>query len=107
MNFAILLLFIFKHFSETVSITGKTSFGTSFLLGLIITIVFPIASIILLITFIGIPLGIIGLSISALVMLFGALFANLIVGGFVFRLFSKNNPHRNATWQIAIIGSKS
>jgi len=99
-----LCIFVFKKFSEAVAIKTKNDFGTSLVYGLIMTIVFPIASILLLLTVIGIPLGIIGLSIAALLMLFGALYANIAVGGFIFRLFSKNAQQTQITWQIVLIG---
>ncbi|MFZ3012026.1 MAG: hypothetical protein WA060_03485 [Minisyncoccia bacterium] len=70
--------------------------------GLVTLIVLPFASILLLMTLVGIPFGIIGLLGFAIMMIFAWILTPIIVGSIVYRYFSKREVE--VSWKTILLG---
>src|SRR3989344_77950 len=91
-----------KYMSELVRNTHARTFK-EFLRGIIFLIVFPIASIILLITVIGIPLGILGLVSFVGAIIFAVLTAPIILGSLIYRSIRKQQDYE-ISWRTILLG---
>lgn len=70
--------------------------------GFLALVALPIASIILLVTVIGIPLGLLGLVAFVGMMIFVSIMTPIVVGSLVYRFFSKRDYE--VTWLTILIG---
>lgn len=70
--------------------------------GLVILVAMPIISILLLVTVIGIPLGILGLIGYVALMIFSCIVAPIILGSVVYGYFSKKD--RETSWKTILLG---
>ena len=90
-----------RYSMETVSIAINRPFyelGR----GLLVVIAMPIISVLLLITFVGIPFGILGLIGFVAMMMFAWITAPIILGSFVYKYFSKGELE--VTWKTILLG---
>jgi len=93
----------FNRYSRELVATAAAQPLMEFGRGLITIIVVPILSFILIATIIGIPLGIIGLLMLAIMLIFASLIAPIILGSVVHKLIWK--PARyEVTWRTILLG---
>jgi hypothetical protein len=71
--------------------------------GVVLLIGLPIASILLFVTVIGIPLGIIGLASFVALMVFASLMAPLLLGVLLYKWFSRSEGY-TLSWKSALLG---
>ncbi len=72
--------------------------------GLVIFIVYPIVAILLLITVVGIPLGLIGLLSFGALLLLTWIISAIVLGSILSRYFFKHEVHQ-VTWQTILLGT--
>ena len=70
--------------------------------GIVVMIVMPIASILLLVTLVGIPFGVVGLIGFIAIMLFAWIIAPIILGSVVYKYFSKKALE--VSWKTILLG---
>jgi len=100
---ALILVFALKGFSTRIIQTGISSFWRMVLNGLVLGIVLPVASIILMVTVAGIPLGVMLFVIYSAFMVFGALYAGIILGAFIMKWIQKKDEVK-LNWQAPVLG---
>lgn len=101
---SLLLALYFKRYAkELVAIATENPWGEMGR-GLVIAIVLPILSVLLLVTVIGIPLGLIGLIATAALALFVCLVAPIILGSVVHRWITKKTEY-HITWGTVLLGT--
>ena len=71
--------------------------------GLIVFAALPVISVLLLVTMVGIPFGILGLIGFVVAMLFAWIITPIIVGSIVYQYFSKGNPE--VSWKTILLGA--
>ena len=94
-----LIIHLFKPFTNTVVNFGDNKWLSSLIIGLIVTIAIPAISILLMVSLIGLPLGIILLTVFSIVFIIRVAVASMIVGGWTKSLYEKrksaNHKHTN------------
>ena len=101
--FALVLGLVFKRYTQTFVRNAMAQPLLEMGRGLIVLVVLPIASIIALVTLIGIPFGILGLLAFAILMLVSCAFASIVVGSLVHKWMFKSAEYQ-ATWQTILLG---
>ncbi|MFA5358408.1 MAG: polymer-forming cytoskeletal protein [Patescibacteria group bacterium] len=96
----LLLYFVFKKKIKEVAQYSSQKFGLDLLRGLVVMIVLPIVAVILMITIVGLPLGILAMLLYAILCILAAPVAGMILGALIFRLFTKN--YRVDHWSVVI-----
>ena len=100
---ALVLGLIFHRFALSlvlsVSDNGLTQLGRGFAT----IVLLPIASVILLFTVIGVPIGILGFLVFAILCIFGVIVSPIVIGSFVFKWFGK--PSYEVTWLTILVGA--
>ena len=100
-------LFIFWRFRRAaVSLITHAfaHFGTELLRGLILFFILPIILTIVSISIIGLPLGIVGALLYLIVLITAKVFAGILLGGWLNRVFFKR-PHEVFTLQTIVAGN--
>lgn len=96
----LIFITLFPAYSDKIVKHIKTRFGMSLLLGLAAVILIPVLALILMVTFFGIPLGILLIVLYAAMLWFVRIFALLIIGRFI--LDKTNN--KGGSYVALIIG---
>lgn len=99
----LLLGYGLPHKSATLVQEWRARFGINILWGLIFLIVAPLASILLMVTVVGAPLGLIALIFWAVLLYVGKLVAALSVGAWIQSLWTKKNSFE-PIWISATLG---
>ncbi len=100
---SLLIGMAFQRYSREIVATAALQPILEFGRGLITVIALPIISLILIATIIGIPLGVIGLLMLAIMLIFASLIAPIVLGSVVHKLIWK--PARyEVTWQTILLG---
>lgn len=100
---AFILVLLFKVFSQGVSDIANQSFFKSVLIGFLSFILLPVFFVILMISLIGLPLGILMILIYILIISLASAFAGIIIGTMVTHMLDKN-PDKKVTFPNAVIG---
>ena len=100
---ALLLGLIFRRFTQTLIERAAENPLLETGRGLIVFIVLPVASVMALVTLIGIPVGILGLITFAALMLVSSSFAAVVAGSLVHKWAFKTAQYQVA-WQTILIG---
>jgi len=99
-----LLIYLFKSFSENTVKYGTKKWIQAFLIGVITTIAIPAISIILMVSLIGFPLGIILLTIFSIIVIIRIAVASMIIGGWIRKINNRLDNNRHATFLYSVIG---
>ncbi len=98
---ALLAIFLLPKFSKNIVEFGTEKFLRSLGIGLISFIVIPIASILLLASIIGLPIGIAGLLLYILMFITSEVFAGIILGAILAKWRKAENI---LSWKWAVLG---
>jgi cytoskeletal protein CcmA (bactofilin family) len=101
---ALLLGLVLKRLSYLTVSHARTDFWWSVLRGFIFMIVTPVVAIILFITVVGIPLGIITLMLYVVLLMLSYLLSPIIAGALLNKWIFKQ-PEYDVTWQTILIGT--
>jgi len=99
---ALLVGLVFRRYTKEVIILSTKRPLYELGKGVIIAIVVPIISVFLLVTLLGIPLGILGLLCFILMMFLACIIAPIVVGSVVYSYFSKKEFE--VSWQTILLG---
>jgi len=100
---ALVLGLIFKRYAKNIVEGGLKKPLLELGRGFVSVVVIPAASIVLLITIIGVPLGILGLIGFVVFMMFGYIFAPILLGSLLYKWFGKKEGH-TITWLSILLG---
>ncbi|MDO8552316.1 MAG: hypothetical protein Q7S01_02165 [bacterium] len=101
--FALVLGLLFKRFAFAVVASAAAHPFQEIGRGFIVLIVLPIASVIALVTLIGIPFGVLGLLLFGALMLTASAWAAVLLGAYVYKKFYKQAEYQ-LTWQTILLG---
>jgi len=101
---ALILFLLFKEFSNSVSKNAAQNPLRLIGKGFVALIVIPAASILLFVTVLGIPLGLLALLSYILLLLISSVYTNIIFGAWVSQLVYKSSA-ATVTWKNIIVGS--
>lgn len=99
----LMLYVIFRRYTEEVVRLAYTQPLLEIGRGIVLLIVLPVASVILLVTVIGIPLGIMGLLMVPITFLFGWIIAPIVLGSLIWRLVQRDTEY-HVTWASIVVG---
>jgi hypothetical protein len=99
-----LLIYLFKPFSGHVVKFGSDNWARAFLIGIIATIAIPAISIILMVSLIGFPIGLILLTIFSIIFIIRIAVASMIVGGWIRKVNNRLDNRKYSTLFYSIIG---
>lgn len=100
---ALVAIWVFPAFSQSLTRESLTHFGRDLVLGLAALVVIPIVAIILLFTLVGLPLGILGGLAYAGVLIVARICAAIVLGALVWRSVTKEREFR-ADGRAAVAG---
>ena len=100
---ALVVGLIFKAFSAALVAMATEDTLSQLIRGAIVLIVLPVASVILLITVIGIPLGLLGLVSFVGTLVFGSIVAPIVLGSYAAKLFFKTDGYI-VSWKTILLG---
>ena len=95
---------VFQRFSSTLIEEVVAEPWMQLLRGVILMIVLPIASVVLLGTLFGIPLGLLGLVSFAAIIIFGSIMAPIVLGSIVSSWVFKTHV-RTVNWKTILLGA--
>lgn len=95
---------LFRNRSTQLVAHALAHFGKEFLRGIICLIAIPIFALLLCITLVGAPIGIIGLLVYVGVIILAKVFAGVMLGGWINKVVFKK-PDQIFTWQTVIGGN--
>lgn len=99
-----LLIYLFKPFTNHVIKFGDNHYVQSFIIGLITTVALPAIAILLMVSLIGLPIGLILLIIFSIIFIIRIAVASMIVGGWLRRINDRFVDNRHATLIYSTIG---
>lgn len=101
-----LIIHLFKPFTNTVINFGDKKWVSALIIGLIVTIAVPAIAILLMVSLIGLPLGLILLTVFTIVFIIRIAVASMIVGGWFKELYEKKKGknHKHTNMLFSIIG---
>lgn len=99
-----LLIYLFKPFSKDVVKFGSENWIHSFIIGLITTIALPAISVILMVSLIGLPIGLILLTIFSIIFMIRIAIASMIVGGWLKKLNGRFSQQKHSMFIYSVIG---
>lgn len=99
---ALIIGLVFRRFSKSVITLSHDRPLLEIGRGLLTIIVLPIASVILLVTMLGIPFGVLGLLSLIAITIIACIVAPIILGSFVYGYFSKGDTV--VTWKSILLG---
>jgi hypothetical protein len=97
------VVLLFPTFARSVATESLSHFGRDFLIGAGVLILAPIASVLLIVSLVGLPLGLIGGLAYVALLLVSRICAGLVLGTLVWRLVMKEKQFR-VDWKTAIVG---
>ncbi|MFZ2886622.1 MAG: hypothetical protein WA021_02255 [Minisyncoccia bacterium] len=100
---AFALAFFFKRYTQEMIATAATQPVAEFVRGLVVVIVLPIVSVILLISIIGIPLGVVGLLTTIILSIFGSFAAPILLGSLIHKSIKKPAGYV-VNWKTVLLG---
>lgn len=101
---ALALAYFFRRFAVATVAVAATRVWVEIGRGLVVMIVLPVASIILLVTLIGLSVGALGLIAFAALMLVTSLMAPVVLGAFVHKRIWKS-PEHVVDWRTIVLGT--
>jgi hypothetical protein len=101
---ALLLGLLFRRYAEKLVATATEKPLLEFGRGLITMIVLPIASVLLLITLVGAPLGILGLIAFAGIIVYTCFVASILLGSVLVKLVGNRSSYE-VSWVTILVGS--
>lgn len=99
-----LLIYLFKPFTKSVIEFGYDKWLQSFIVGLITTIAIPAIAIILMVSLIGLPIGVILLIIFSIILIIKIAVASMIVGGWIRSINDKMARNKHSTLFYSVAG---
>jgi cytoskeletal protein CcmA (bactofilin family) len=99
----IVVVLVFPKFSRSVTTESLAHFGRDLFVGGGVLILAPVAAILLVVSLIGLPLGIIGGLAYVTMLLVSRICAGLVLGTMVWRLVMKEKEAR-VDWKTAVVG---
>jgi len=100
---ALVAVFIFRKFSTAVVEQGVLHLRMNLLRGFVVLIVVPVAVFLLLISVLGSLIGVIGGLVYIIFLLIAKVYAGIILGSWIFRIFAKTKEVE-VDWKIAVLG---
>lgn len=100
---ALVVGLVFRKYSRDLVEKAVTKPLAEIVRGIVTIIVLPVASVVIMMTAVGIPLGILGLITFGMLMLFAWMVAPIVLGSVVYRYFSKGEI--DVTWQTILTGA--
>jgi hypothetical protein len=100
---ALVAIWVFPRFSQSLTRESLTHFGRDLVVGLGALVVVPIVALVLLFTLVGLPLGILGGLTYAGVLIVARICAAIVLGALAWRLVTKEKEYR-ADWRVAVVG---
>ena len=100
---AVVLVLLFKRFSVTLTKTVLESFWMSMLKGFVYLVMLPVTALLLMITVLGLHLGLLLLALYGLTLIVACIYSGVVFGVFMMDLISKDN-HHHLTWWHALLG---
>jgi len=97
------VVLLFPTFSRSVATESLSHFGRDFLIGAGVLILAPIASVLLIVSLVGLPLGLIGGLVYVALLLVSRICAGMVLGTLVWRLVMKEKQFR-VDWKTAVVG---
>lgn len=101
---ALVVSLLLKKQTQTAVRYIMPNFGKELLRGFIILVVLPVAIVISFITVVGVILGVAGLLFYGLMLVFGMILAQIVVGAMVSKLIFKQENYEG-NWKSALIGA--
>lgn len=101
---ALLIGLIFRRYAHELIKNATTRPLMEIGRGFITIVVLPIASVIVCITLIGIPIGILGIIAFIALLIFSCLTVPIILGSVVYKWIAKT-PHYETSWKTILIGA--
>ena len=103
----LLLIMIFPKWSKSIVEAAFARPSASIGWGLFALVVIPLASILIMITILGIKVGLIVLSLYGVFLAIASLFSALFIGSYLMKIFNKSDKKAafTADWKTALVGS--
>lgn len=101
---ALVIGYVFERFSDEFVIRAMKRPLSEFGRGLVFFIVTPIVSLLLILTFIGIAFGILGLLAYASILILGTMLAPLVIGSGIHKLVFKQHEYE-ISWKTILTGT--
>lgn len=99
------LLYVFPKKIQKITSIGVSSFGKSFLIGLISFILIPLCIVILASTIVGIFVAVLTLLVFMISILLSVLLSGVVFGSLLYKFYSKTKECPDSiTWKIAVPG---
>lgn len=99
----IISVLVFKNKSKDLVNNSLPHFWAELLRGLVVLIVAPVIIIILLLSVVGSLFGLLGMLVVASFLLVARIYAGIILGGWLYKVFSKSKSVK-VSWDSALIG---
>ncbi len=99
----LVLLWVMNSFVGETTERMLNGFGKELLRGFIIAVVIPVAAILLFISFLGIPLGLLALVVCGLLFVAGSIMAPIVAGSWIIKVARKQKSYE-VTWASVIVG---
>lgn len=99
----IIIVLVFKNKSRALVENSLSYFWQGLLRGLVVSIVAPVVILLLFISVIGLLFGVLGILILASFLILAKIFAGIILGGWIYKVFSKAKNIK-VSWDSALIG---
>lgn len=100
---ALIFVFFFKRYSHEVVDNAFAGPLLELGRGLLVLIVTPVLSVLLLVTIVGIPLGLLGLMLYAALVIFSWLMSPVLIGSLVYKWVTKSS-HYEVSWKTVLVG---
>jgi|SRR6185369_16517143 len=101
--FALLLVWLMKRYCTDLVVSAFDNPVAEFVKGFAAIILFPIVSAFLCATFIGLPIGIVGILSYVILLIISSVLAALFVGSLVYKWATKNTSYE-VSWKTAVTG---
>ena len=99
----LVLLWLLNRFIKEAAERALNGFSKELLRGFVIAVAIPVAAVLLLISFLGIPLGILMFVMCGLLYIGGCIVAPIVVGSWVVKVVRKQKSYE-ITWVSVIVG---
>lgn len=100
---ALIVSLVFRHYSKDVLARASGRPLSEMGKGLIVFAALPVASVLLMVTIVGIPFGVLGLMGFAAALLWAWIITPIFLGSMVYGYFSKKDPE--ITWKTVLLGA--
>lgn len=106
LTLGLIVFYLFGRQAATVVRSSFANVGGSILHGLLALFVAPLAIVVLCVTIIGIPLGIMGIFAYITFIFFSHIYSGILFGSFIFKFASSGSQAKDyaVTWQSVVLG---